>query len=147
MFTSVKAFFLLSVTLVVLSACQSDLERIVIADSVFNVTYAVTPQEQEKGLMFVDYMPDNQGMVFLYQYEAPRKFWMKNTLIPLDMLFFDKDMRLVHIEENATPHDLSPRGPDQPTCVVVELNGGQASANNIKIGDILSLNRPYKCLH
>ena len=145
MFTYAKTAILI-IAIAGLISCQNQLERIVIGETVFDVEYAVTPEEQQKGLMFVEYMPENQGMVFLYSREQTLKYWMKNTLIPLDMLFFDKDMRLIHIEESAQPHDLTPRGPDDLACVVVELNGGQAEKENIQIGDILSLNRPYKCL-
>ena len=126
--------------------CQPKTETITIGAHQFDVRYALTEEEQAKGLMFVEDMPEDQGMVFPKSSEQILKFWMKNTLIPLDMLFFDKDMRLVHIERSATPHDLTPRGPDSPVCVVVELNGGVAKKRNIQINDILSLNRPYKCL-
>lgn len=145
MFTFVRYFALL---LLVggLSACQPKKESITIGDQIFFVTYALTDEDRAQGLMFVEEMPADEGMVFLYPSENILKFWMKNTLIPLDMLFFDADMRLIHIERNATPHDLSPRGPDSPVCVIVELNGGMAENTNIHLNDILSLNRPYKCL-
>ena len=145
MFTFVRiAVLLLLVGGVV--ACQQNKESITIGDQEFFVTYALTDEDQARGLMFVEEMPADEGMVFLYPSEQSLKFWMKNTLIPLDMLFFDADMRLVHIERSATPHDLSPRGPDIPVCIVVELNGGVAETLNIQLNDVLSLNIPYKCL-
>lgn len=131
-------------------ACQSEepmISPIHIGAHAFDVQYALTAEQKRKGLMFVEDMPDNHGMVFLYPKQSVTKFWMRNTLIPLDMLFFDKDMKLVHIENSATPHDLSPRGPNTPVCIVVEINGGMAETLNIQMGEILSLNRPYKCLH
>lgn len=146
MFTYVRYFFLV-IALAGLVACQSDaFDQVTIGDQVFKMRYAVTPEERTKGLMFVEAMPEDQGMVFLFPDHQPRKFWMHNTFIPLDMLFFDHDMRLIHIEENATPHDLTPRGPDESVCVVVEINGGEAAKRGIKKGDILSINRTYKCL-
>lgn len=134
-----------------LAACQS--KEIVTIETpsgdqaVFSVSVADTIEEQMRGLMFVESMPDDEGMVFLYEVPQIIKFWMKNTLIPLDMLFFDETNTLIHIEHSATPHDETPRGPaDKNTCSVVELNGGMAKKLNITIGSKLITNIAQECV-
>lgn len=148
MFTYAK--FILIVCLIGLTACQAKDEITIQTPSgnqaVFFVDIARTIEETQKGLMFVEEMSEDEGMIFLYSHVAPLKFWMKNTFIPLDILFFDNTNTLVHIERNATPHDLSPRGSDIPTCTVVELNGGVAQKYKIEIGSKLLSNLPDECL-
>ena len=61
----------------------------------FTVELALSRQEQTRGLMFRDELPRNTGMLFIFNNEAPRSFWMKNTRIPLDILYFDRSLRLV----------------------------------------------------
>jgi uncharacterized membrane protein (UPF0127 family) len=132
------------------TACQAKDEITIQTPSgdqaVFLVDVARTYQETQQGLMFVEEMPEERGMIFLYPRPIPLKFWMKNTLIPLDILFFDSTNTLVHIERNATPHDLSPRGPETPTCTVVELNANIARKYEIEIGSKLLSDLPDECL-
>ena len=154
MFTSIKfiaLFFVLT-----LSACfdaeqTADKQEITIQtpsgqQAVFSVDIADTPTEQQKGLMFVESMPDKEGMIFLYPQQTQTFFWMKNTLIPLDMLFFDKDNELIHVEHSAVPHDEAPRGPQDPICSVVEINGGLAKKMNMTFGSKLITNLTQECL-
>ena len=144
------AFILVLAGLVV--ACQKqDRETITIQtlsgqQVAFDVLTAKTPQEQQKGLMFVEEMPDNEGMIFLYPKPQRSLFWMKNTLIPLDMLFFDATNTLVHIEHSAKPHDETPRGPDGKICSVLEINGGLAKEMGIATGSKLLGNIAEECL-
>jgi len=113
----------------------------------FHVSVAKTPEEQQKGLMFVTEMPAEEGMIFLYPYPQRTLFWMKNTLIPLDMLFFDSTNTLIHIEHSAQPHDEMPRGPRADNiCAVVEVNGGTAKARHITVGSKLLSNVTQECL-
>ena len=85
--------------------------------------------------MFVRDLPADQGMLFVN--EAPRVsyFWMKNTYIPLDMLFIDSRGRIAAIFANTTPHSLDPVGPDVPVKAVLELRGGEAARRGIRTGD------------
>lgn len=94
------------------------------------VEVASTPEQRRTGLMFRNELPQNNGMLFVMQKKAAHKFWMKNTLIPLDMIFFDED-KIVGIVENAKPHDLTPVGPDIPSNFVLEVNGGFVQAHGI----------------
>jgi uncharacterized membrane protein (UPF0127 family) len=103
----------------------------------FAVTVARTPQEQARGLMFVRRMSDDTGMLFAY--DSPRRvsFWMRNTLIPLDMLFIDAEGRVRHIHENAQPRDETPVPSRGPVVGVLEINGGLSSQVGIAPGAVV----------
>lgn len=92
----------------------------------FTVDVARTPEERAKGLMFVEKMPMRQGMLFAFPSERPLSFWMKNTLIPLDMLYIDQDGIVVDIHENAVPGDLTGIPSSEPAQYVLEINGGMS---------------------
>ncbi len=84
--------------------------------------------------MFRPSMPENSGMLFIFPDEQIRTFWMKNTLISLDMVFMDSNKKIVGIIYNATPQTLDLRSVDKPAQYVLEINAGQALMNNLKIG-------------
>lgn len=73
-------------------------------------------------------------MLFLFDREEPRRFWMRNCYISLDMLFFDRQLRLVGVEENTIPHDETARGPDTPAQYVLEVPGGYSRRHGIGPG-------------
>jgi uncharacterized protein len=100
----------------------------------FKVELAVTPSEHERGLMFREHLDPDAGMLFIS--EAPRRqvFWMKNTLIPLDMIFIGADWRIAGIVENAEPKTLSPREVDAPSQYVLEIGGGLSARYGIRAG-------------
>lgn len=88
------------------------------------------------GLMYRKHMPDDHGMIFLMGKPAKEvSFWMKNTLIPLDMLFVDDAGRIAHIHPNAIPQDLTAIPSRVPVVAVIELNGGMAAKRGISVGD------------
>lgn len=101
----------------------------------FAVEVARTPPQQAYGLMNRKSMPRDHGMLFTFQTEAGRSFWMKNTLIPLDMVFIRADGTIHHIHENAIPHDLTPILSNGPVKAVLEVNGGRMGALGIGPGD------------
>ncbi|MDX2428081.1 MAG: DUF192 domain-containing protein, partial [Xanthomonadales bacterium] len=78
-------------------ACASGDPSVELGGKTFKVDIADTQQKQSLGLMFRDSMPPDQGMIFIFPNEAPRSFWMKNTRIPLDIMYFDKDLKMVSI--------------------------------------------------
>lgn len=80
-------------------------------------------------------MDENAGMLFLSAELRDIQMWMLNTLIPLDMLFFDDTLRIVHIHENAKPNDLTVISSGQDVRGVIELNGGIAKKKNIQKGN------------
>src|SRR4051812_10962809 len=73
------------------------------------VELARTDPERMRGLMYRQALPQGRGMLFLFEHSEPLKFWMKNTYIPLDMIFIDEGMKVVYVEENAEPLTLNPR--------------------------------------
>jgi uncharacterized membrane protein (UPF0127 family) len=101
----------------------------------FDIWVADTPERQRQGLMFVRDLPASQGMLFVNESPRISTFWMKNTYIPLDMLFIDARGRIVAIFANATPLSLDPVGPSVPVRAVLELRGGEAARRGIRKGD------------
>ena len=97
----------------------------------YRVELATTPRQQAYGLMHVKAMDADAGMLFIFDDMAVRSFWMKNTLIPLDMLFFDDEGRLVSAVEAAAPGSLISRRSEGPAKYVLELNGGSMRADSI----------------
>jgi uncharacterized protein len=103
----------------------------------FTIEIARTPYEMERGLMFRDRLPPDHGMLFLYEDDRRVSFWMKNTLIPLDLMFADSSGRIVQIAERAVPMSTALISSDEPVRAVLEVNGGTAVRLNIKVGDRL----------
>jgi uncharacterized membrane protein (UPF0127 family) len=101
----------------------------------FTVELAATPAQMEQGLMFRRSLAPDAGMLFDYQAPSMAMMWMKNTLIPLDMLFVDADGRIVNIHERAVPGSLETIAATAPARAVIELNGGTAARLRIRPGD------------
>ena len=101
----------------------------------FTVEIAETEAQMEQGLMYRPYLAPDAGMLFIYKEPTLAAFWMKNTLIPLDMLFVDAAGRIVNIHPNAVPRSLDPIRAAAPVRAVLELNGGAAALLGIKPGD------------
>lgn len=99
-----------------------------------SVELARTPSELSRGLMFRKKLEDGTGMLFLFEDEDIRRFWMRNTYIPLDMIFLDSKKVVVGVEENTVPLDETGRGPNQPAQYVVEVRGGYARSHGILPG-------------
>jgi uncharacterized membrane protein (UPF0127 family) len=101
----------------------------------FRIELALTPAQQAQGLMWRERMDDDQGMLFINPVERMASFWMMNTLIPLDMVFVDRTGRIVHIHENAIPHDTTPIPSRYPVLGILEVNGGLTRRLGIRPGD------------
>jgi uncharacterized membrane protein (UPF0127 family) len=101
----------------------------------FDVELALNDIERARGLMFRDKLGPYEGMLFDFYQEAPVSFWMKNTLIPLDMLFIAGDGTIKHIHANATPLSTDSIPSEFPVRAVLEINGGSARLLGIKPGD------------
>ena len=102
--------------------------------AVFSVEIADTPQDRARGLMFRESMPRGAGMLFVYDKPQSVSFWMKNTLIGLDMLFADKTGRIMRVHSNAIPGDLTPIPGGDNIFAVLEINGGLAQSYGITEG-------------
>ncbi len=100
----------------------------------FNVEIADTAQERALGLMNRATMARGSGMLFIYQRPQPASFWMKNTLIELDILFADKTGRITRVHHRAKPGDLTPIDGGTRVFAVLEINGGLARSYGIDVG-------------
>lgn len=103
------------------------------------VELAKTPADIERGLMFRRSMPDDHGMLFTLDGRREQVFWMRNTCIPLDMLFIDEDGVIVGIVESATPLTETPRSVRCPSLYVLELNAGLSRKHGIAPGQRVSI--------
>ncbi len=101
----------------------------------FEVELALTPEQRAQGLMFRRGLPEMSGMLFVYGKEWDVSMWMKNTVIPLDMLFIKGDGRIVAIAERTVPQSLETISSGQMVAGVLELNGGTAARLGIRPGD------------
>ena len=101
----------------------------------FLVEVARTEEEKKIGLMFRKTLAKNAGMLFLYKREALRLMWMKNTFIPLDILFIDKKGVIKRVVKRTVPHSLATISSRQSVLAVLELRGGITSSLEIKKGD------------
>ncbi len=101
---------------------------------------AMTAEERARGLMFRERIQPDQGMLFVFEEEGIYPFWMKNTLIPLDILWLGGDRRIVHIASDLPPCTAEPcpsYDPEVPAFYVLELKAGEARARGLKTGDRL----------
>lgn len=108
----------------------------------FQVEVANTPRTREKGLMFRDSLPENGGMLFVYDGTQPAAMWMKNTRIPLDILFIDEEKRIINIHEEAIPYSETPLFSRRAARYALELSGGAVEKNGIKAGDLVQFELP-----
>ena len=97
--------------------------------------------QRETGLMYRNSMEQDQGMLFIFEKEEPRGFYMKNTNIPLDLIFLDSENRIVSISKNAKPKSLETIPSEEPAQYVLEVNAGLSDQWNLTVGDSLILNR------
>jgi uncharacterized membrane protein (UPF0127 family) len=102
---------------------------------VFRVEVAVTPEEHARGLMYRSQLATDAGMVFVFEEPSIQRFWMKNTLIPLDMIFIGKDRRIVGVVENAAPQTETERMVGAPSQYVLEIGGGLSARLGIRAGE------------
>ncbi len=103
--------------------------------SVVQAEIARDGAERERGLMFRRSLGADEGMLFVFPESSEQRFWMKNTLVPLDMVFIGEDHRIVGIVENAEPRTLTPRTVGAPSRYVLEVAGGTAFARGWRRGD------------
>jgi uncharacterized protein len=110
--------------------------------AVYGVELALTPEQQEQGLMFRENLPENTGMFFLFAETAPHHFWMKNTMIPLDMIWMDEAGTVVFISADTPPCKADPcptYGPDAAARSVLEIAGGRAKSEGVTVGAVLKV--------
>jgi len=103
----------------------------------FTIEIADTPQERSKGLMYRRSLPRRAGMLFVYEVPQRASFWMKNTLIELDLLFADSSGKITHVHHQAIPGDLTPIPGGGAVFAVLEINGGLARRYGITVGSLM----------
>ena len=104
----------------------------------FDIEIADDKYQRETGLMYRKEMKNNQAMLFIFEEEAPRYFYMKNTYIPLDIIYISKDSTIVNIIHNATPLDESSLPSLLPAQFVLEVKAGICEEKNLQVGDQIS---------
>jgi len=102
---------------------------------VFQVEIADTSAKREMGLQYRRELADDKGMIFLFPAESIQSFWMKNTPIPLDMIFINQERKIAGIVEQTLPFSLDPRSVSSPSQYVLEINGGLSKKYGLKAGD------------
>jgi len=106
-----------------------------------DVEIAETDETRQKGLMFRESMQDDQGMLFIFNIEEPQSFYMKNTIIPLDIIFIDSKKKIVKIHKNTTPFSEKTLPSLKPAMFVVEVNAGFTDKFAIKEGSYIDYRR------
>ncbi len=133
---------LLLAILLACTACVAGNPYVEVKGRQFQVEIADSREKQALGLMFRDSMAQDHGMLFIFANEAPRSFWMKNTRIPLDIIYFNSALELVSIAANTRPCRVAqcPGYPSKgPARYVLELNAGLASELELVAGDVMVL--------
>ena len=129
----------LIVALFIATACQGQPKVTIVTkegrERSFQVEIADTPAKREMGLQYRRDLATDRGMIFLFPNESQQAFWMKNTPIPLDMIFINRDRKIVGIVEQATPFTLDSRSVNGASQYVLEINGGLSRKYGFTKGD------------
>lgn len=107
----------------------------------FLAELSLTPTQREQGLMFRTYMRRNTGMLFVEESDVMQNFWMKNTCIPLDIVFINGSYEVVHVHAGARPHDEKTISSRYPARYVLEINAGEARECSIRRGTKVQIGR------
>lgn len=139
-----KKYVLLGLLILLLCGCQPSRNQVTLKGHTFVVEVANDHQSRAMGLMYRESMADDAGMLFIFPQPQPLAFWMKNTLIPLDILYFDQNRKLVSISERTPPcRNTTTRCPNYPSLkpaqYVLEINAGLSEKYGFKPGDELDI--------
>jgi hypothetical protein len=100
-----------------------------------DIEIADNDDRRTRGLMDRIGMKENQGMLFIFPYDTIQSFWMKNTVMPLDIMFINRDNEIVTIHKNTVPFDTGAYASTKPASLVVEVNAGYTEKYGINVGD------------
>jgi len=140
----IKMFLVLIIIIVILYFFYNQtntVNQVCFESNCFDVEIASTYEERSKGLMFRESLKENQGMLFIFKEENIYSFWMKNTLIPLDIIWINKDKEVIHIE-TAQPCESDPcpsYSPPVLSLYVLELNANTSKKINLNINDTIEI--------
>lgn len=115
-----------------LSLLRPDVDTLI---ATLDIEIAESEYETQTGLMYRNSMADHQGMLFIFQQEAPLSFFMKNTQFPLDIIYLDKGLNIVQIYNETKPFDARPLPSNRPAQYVLEVNAGLARRWDLQSGD------------
>ena len=110
--------------------------------AVYRLELALTPEDQAQGLMYRESLPPRAGMLFVFDQPAPHHFWMKNTMIPLDMIWMDETGKVIFVSADTPPCKADPcatYGPDTNAKQVLEIAGGKAKQEGVAVGSVLKI--------
>lgn len=139
--TTIKQFIFL-IVLGAVTACAADVPRVELKGETFTVEVVSRLEDQILGMMYRESNPNDHGMLFVYTREEPRSFWMKNTRIPLDIMYFDAEYRLINAHFQVQPCRRDPCESYPSTAdaqYVLELNGGIAEKLGVEAGDVMTV--------
>jgi len=124
-----------------LSASNTATRQVCFSSACISAEVADTPERRAQGLMFRDSLPEDSGMLFIFETESLHPFWMKNTLIPLDMIWIDSELKIVHIEYAVpcTASECETYGPGSPSKYIIEVNGGFTGEHGVGVGDVITI--------
>ena len=138
-----KKLLFLPLLSILFSACAQPRTAVTLPDGfVVNAALARTPEETAQGLMFVKHLPENEGMLFIFEQNKPQVFWMKNTLIDLDIVFLDENQQVTSVSAEV-PHSYTYTPDDQVALAfgkgqyVLELASKTAAKHGVKEGAVL----------
>ncbi|HDP74256.1 MAG TPA: DUF192 domain-containing protein [Candidatus Woesearchaeota archaeon] len=142
-FSSLLLFIpVLSILALPLLSCTTlkaeELSQACFSQHCFRVELALTPEERARGLMYRESLDENKGMLFIFENKGEITFWMKNTLIPLDIIWLDESQNVVYIIENAQPcisDSCETYTSPHEALYVLELNAGKAREIGLRVGD------------
>lgn len=135
----VVGIFLALLAMVLLSIYKEE-PKVCINDNCFFIEVAKTAEERARGLMFRESLSENRGMLFIFEEEGTRSFWMKNTKISLDIIWIDAGDKIVHIEKNVLPCEkdaCQSYKPIEKAKYVLEINAGLCDKFNISVGNVV----------
>ncbi|MDC6366741.1 MULTISPECIES: DUF192 domain-containing protein [Flavobacteriaceae] len=121
-----------------LTIMQSETDSVLVQ---FDIEIAESDYETQTGLMYRESMEENQGMLFIFPDVAMHSFYMKNTQIPLDIIYIDENQKIASFQKNAKPFDESGLSSQVPVKYVLEINAGLSDAKGIQIGDRISFTK------
>ena len=138
-----KNKFILVFLLILITGCASNIVKINTDDNLVkvNVEMADTNEERARGLMLRESLGEDDGMLFIFDEANERTFWMKNTLIPLDIIFISEDFKIINIEQ-AAPCEKDPCAlykSNGEAMYVLEVNEGFSEKNNINVGNLVEI--------
>ncbi|MBM3233990.1 DUF192 domain-containing protein [Candidatus Pacearchaeota archaeon] len=139
---TITLIFIIILALIVYFNLMEKHSQVCLKEKCYNIEIAKSAEERERGLMFREKLDTSSGMLFIFPSEGEYNFWMKNTLIPLDIIWINSDKEVVYIAENMQPcnETCNSINPGKKSKYVLEINFGEADRLGLKVGDKIRLN-------